>query len=245
MYSTSNLLNFEPFVDRCADVFDQRLNEFAASGKTFDMGHWFQCYAFDVIACITYGERFGFLDEGKDIDGAINHLWNTMYYSTTIGIFHEWHAPLWPLASRIPGTGGAGRQYVMNFVQGQLDKRRSERKKRDAESGHAGSKRQLEEGLPQDFLEKMLDAQEADPEKIELKDVFAMGQSNIIAGSDTTAISLCAILYYLIKYPRVMQKLRDEIKEKEESGECSKGRVTYKESLGMPYFQAVMREALR
>jgi cytochrome P450 len=245
MYSTSNLLNFEPFVDRCADIFTQRLAEFSQSGQTFDMGHWFQCYAFDVIACITYGERFGFLDEGKDIDGAMAHLWSTMRYSTLVGIFSELHKPLWPLASRIPGTGGAGRKYVMDFVQSQLEKRRFERKKRDVETGHAGTKRQLEEGLPEDFLEKMLNAQEQDPEKIKLADVFAMGQSNIIAGSDTTAISLCTILYHLIRDPRVLEKLRAELREKEEAGECSRTKVTYKESLGMPYFQAVVREALR
>jgi cytochrome P450 len=246
MYSTSNLLNFEPFVDLCADIFTQRLTEFSASGQSFDMGHWFQCYAFDVIACITYGERFGFLDEGKDIDGAMAHLWSTMRYSTLVGIFSELHKPLWPLACRIPGTGGAGRKYVMDFVQSQIDKRRFERKKRDVESGSAGTKqRQVEEGLPEDFLEKMLNAQEKEPEKIQIADVFAMGQSNVIAGSDTTAISLCTILYHLIRYPRVMEKLREEIEEKDAAGQYSEKRITYKESLGMPYFQAVMKEALR
>jgi hypothetical protein len=208
------------------------------------MGHWFQCYAFDVVAFITYGDRFGFLDEGKDIANAIGHLWKVMWYSTIVGIYAEWHRPLWPFTSKMPGTGGAGRQYIMNFVQAQLIKRQTERKKRETEAGVALAKQATKGGLPQDFLEKILNAREEDPTKITVADVHALGQSNIIAGSDTTAIILCSILYYLIKYPRTMEKLRAEIREKEEKGEYSE-KVTFKESLGMPYFQAVMKEAMR
>ena len=55
----SSLIHYESFVDRCADIFVNRLGEFADSKKTFNLGHWFQCYAFDVIGNITFGERFG------------------------------------------------------------------------------------------------------------------------------------------------------------------------------------------
>lgn len=61
MYSLSSLVSYEPFVERCVDLFINRLNEFAESetGEDIDLSYWFQCYAFDVIGCITYGERFG------------------------------------------------------------------------------------------------------------------------------------------------------------------------------------------
>ena len=94
----------------------------------------------------------------------------------------------------------------------------------------------------EDFLEKMLNAQEAEPEKISLMDVHSLGQTNVGAGSDTTALSLSAILYYLIKSPHILRRLRKEITEK---GNAGATRITYKESLEMPYFQAVMKEALR
>lgn len=72
-----------------------------------------------------------------------------------------------------------------------------------------------------------------------------IGLSNIIAGSDTTAISLSAILYYLLKYPNTMIKLREEIQKHEEEGRCSNPVITFKESQDMPYLQAVMKEAMR
>lgn len=55
----SSLVHYEPFVDDCAEIFNRRLNEFTGSKKPLNLGHWFQCYAFDVIGNITFGERFG------------------------------------------------------------------------------------------------------------------------------------------------------------------------------------------
>jgi hypothetical protein len=55
----TSLVHYEAFVDRCADIFCMRLREFAARGEEFNLGHWFQCYALDVIGDITYGQRFG------------------------------------------------------------------------------------------------------------------------------------------------------------------------------------------
>lgn len=96
----------------------------------------------------------------------------------------------------------------------------------------------------QDFLEKMTMARDKDPEKVTDYHLFMMGQSNVIAGSDTTAISLSAIMYYLLRSPAVLGRLRREIDEFTVQGRCS-ARVTFKESQEMPYFQAVMKEALR
>jgi hypothetical protein len=55
----SSLVSYEEFVDQSADVFFRRLGEFADRDAAFNMGEWFQFYAFDVIGQITYGQRFG------------------------------------------------------------------------------------------------------------------------------------------------------------------------------------------
>ncbi|KAK8137784.1 hypothetical protein PG984_001164 [Apiospora sp. TS-2023a] len=38
------------------------------------MGHWLQCYAFDVIGLITFSKRFGFLDRGEDVGGVMKAI---------------------------------------------------------------------------------------------------------------------------------------------------------------------------
>lgn len=59
MFSMSSLISYESYVDECVDLFAERLTEFSQVRQEISMSHWFTCYAFDVIGCITYGERFG------------------------------------------------------------------------------------------------------------------------------------------------------------------------------------------
>ncbi|KAL4876467.1 cytochrome P450 [Aspergillus karnatakaensis] len=234
LYSMSSLVHYEEFVDQCADVYFQRLSEFAERDVKFNLGEWFQFYAFDVIGEITYGQRFGFLDKGHDIDGTIGALQNLMAYSSLIGVYHEWHPRLFGPLSNFTWSGAGGRAYIMRYVQQKIAQH-SKEKKSDIEQGSLKT---------QTFLEKMVLARDKDPEKVTDYHVFMMGLSNVIAGSDTTAISLSAIMYNLLHYPAVLQKLRDEIDDFTAQGRCSE-KVTFKESQEMPYFQAVMKEALR
>lgn len=49
-YSMSSLVTYEAYVDNCTSLLKQRFHELAASEKgVVNMGHWLQCYAFDVI----------------------------------------------------------------------------------------------------------------------------------------------------------------------------------------------------
>lgn len=64
------------------------------------------------------------------------------------------------------------------------------------------------------------------------------------AGSDTTAITLRAIFYYLMKNPEMLNQLVQEIREFESQGELS-DIVTYAESQRMSYLQACIKEAMR
>jgi cytochrome P450 len=63
---------------------------------------------------------------------------------------------------------------------------------------------------------------------------------NSFAGSDTTAISLRAIFYYLIHNRHAYDKLLNEIHTTELSDI-----VSYAEASKMPYLQACMKEAMR
>ncbi|CAG7959279.1 unnamed protein product [Penicillium salamii] len=230
LYSMTSLVHYEPFVDHCADLFSERLNDFAENGKTFDIGYWFQCYAFDVIGNITFGERFGFLDEGRDINGAISALHKVIMHSTLIGVYPEWHPRLFGILSKFKSSGAGGRAYFIKFVQEKL-------KLRDKVGVES-------EGRTEDFVEKMMIARAKDPEKVTDYHLFIMGQSNVMAGSDTTAISLSAIMWHLLNYPETLRKLRDELDEFTSQGRCGAS-PSFKETQEMPYFQAVMKETLR
>lgn len=95
-----------------------------------------------------------------------------------------------------------------------------------------------------DFLTRFLEAKNEYPRVVDDAQVFSYTVSNMNAGSDTTAISLRAILYYTMKHLRVMQKLRQELNEAHETGQISNP-VSWKQSQELPYLDAVIKEALR
>ncbi|KAL2044528.1 hypothetical protein ABVK25_012408 [Lepraria finkii] len=65
----------------------------------------------------------------------------------------------------------------------------------DAEAGN---------GVPvkRDFLSRFLEAHKKDPSFIGEDRVLALTVANMFAGSDTTAITLLAVFYYLVKHPQ-------------------------------------------
>jgi cytochrome P450 len=155
-----------------------------------------------------------------------------MAYSTLVGIYPEWHPRLFGLLSKFKWSGAGGRAFIQKFVQEKI--RKHQEKKPDAEAGDTPR--------TQDFVEKLMLAREKNPEKVTEYHLSMMGQSNVAAGSDTTAISLSSIMWHLLQNPDTLHKLVAEIDDFTARGN---GNINFKESQDMPYFQAVMKEALR
>ena len=65
----------------------------------------------------------------------------------------------------------------------------------------------------------------------------------LVAGGDSTATLIKTTTLYLISNYRVLRKLRRELDEAERAGRISSPVVTNKESLQLPYLQAVVRRA--
>lgn len=163
-------------------------------------------------------------------------LQKVLMYSTLVGIYPEWHPRLFGPLSKLRLSGAGGRAYISKFVQEKI--RQHEAKKHDAGTTHDGTIQ------AQDFVEKVILARDKDPGKITDYHLFIMGQSNVTAGSDTTAISLSSIMWHLMHSPETLRRLRAEIDEFTAQGRCSDN-ITFKQSQDMPYLQAVMKEALR
>lgn len=207
----------------------QRFSEVAKLGRTIDLQHYLQCYAFDVIGEITFGNRFGFLDMGEDKEGVFSAIDHRGTYSTFVGIFPWIHQFLFPL---LPKTGGHG--YVFNYTLRQIENRKQSLK----DPRNAGR-----EGPP-DIMTKVLLAHEDNPQKMTRNDLITICQSNIGAGSDTTAITLSSVFYHLMKFPQSYQRLQSEIDTAAKDGRISDP-VTFKEAQELLYLQAVIKEALR
>lgn len=53
LYSLTNLLSYESFIDKCTAVLDDKFTKFAHEGRAVEMVEFLQFYAFDVIGAIT------------------------------------------------------------------------------------------------------------------------------------------------------------------------------------------------
>jgi cytochrome P450 len=95
-----------------------------------------------------------------------------------------------------------------------------------------------------DILSKLFDVQREKPEEFREADVTSMAASNIMAGSDTTAISVRAVIYHLLRNPEYKRLLLEEIDKQRKENKIA-DIVTLEQSKRMPYLQAVVQEALR
>lgn len=99
-----------------------------------------------------------------------------------------------------------------------------------------------------DLLSKFLAAHHAHPEFMSETLVQTMAVSMAFAGSETTAISLSAVFYFLLKHPQTLARLRSEIDDAARAGafeDTETGLVTWHESQRLPYLDACIKEAFR
>ncbi|TPR06625.1 Cytochrome P450 family protein [Aspergillus niger] len=227
MYSMTTLTSYEPFVDSCIGLFRRQLDQAGSSDSAVNLAHWVQCYAFDVIGYITFGERFGFLDNMLDVSNIMKNLDAAISAATYIGLF----IMLRPLIMKILRLMGLlGTDALADFAERNVKMGGSRKATYGAESI----------GSYSPMLNKLLEAKKAAPGKFTEWDIMANVISNVGAGSDTTAISLSAVFYFIYSNPETLQRLRDEI-----NVAGIDGIPRFSDTQSLPYFQAVLKECLR
>jgi len=224
-YAMESLKDLEPYVNNAVNVFLDNMAE--RQSQIIDMGKWVQLFAFDVIGEITFSKPFGFMDAAND-DGSFAQIEGALKSAAWIGQIpglYWLHDTLMPYIGNhlgITARHGSLRQFALREVTARQE-RGTDRK---------------------DILSKLLATHAENPETFDHNAVTSMATSNIFAGSDTTAISTRAIIYYLLKNPESKAKLVEEIDNRRKQGKLSSP-VSLAEADRMPYLQAVMYEALR
>ncbi|KAF4549640.1 Cytochrome P450-like protein 81 [Elsinoe fawcettii] len=242
-YAMSTLVQFEPLVDSTTSAFLEQLSKrFAVEGTVLDFGTWLQYYAFDVIGELTFSKRLGFVDGGKDIEGVIGSIERMLDYAAVVGqmpdldyvmiknpfrlLISKWG--LWQ--SDTPMVRFAKARYAERY----------------GSDGAALEKAEYNSQY-RDFLSRFTEAGKKDPEFVTQRQVLALTVANIFAGSDTTAITLRAIFYHLLKHPNDLATLRAEIDKAKEADEYTRtdGMFDWNQVRQLPFLDAVIKEALR
>ena len=106
------------------------------------------------------------------------------------------------------------------------------------------ARRRQNPGGKRDLVNRFFESHEKQPQDFTYTDVISMGTAQVAAGSDTTAASMNAIIYYVLKNQSVKSKLVAEIDEAWMKGELSNP-VRQDEAAKLHYLQAVINEGLR
>ncbi|KAL5385689.1 hypothetical protein PMIN06_008813 [Paraphaeosphaeria minitans] len=224
-YAMDTLKDLEPYVDYCLELLVEQLD--GRVGQKVDMAKRVHLFSFDVIGEITWSANFGFLTAGVD-DGTFETI-RTMGRSGSwlghVPYVFRMHELLKPYIGNWLGINnrhGAIRDFAMRETARRFE--------------NPGGKK--------DLINRFFDAHEKNPEEFTYTDVISMGATQVSAGSDTTAVSIRAIIYYVLRNPSVKAKLVAEIDEARRKGELSNP-IKHEEAAKLKYLQAVVSESLR
>ncbi|OAP61609.1 hypothetical protein AYL99_03812 [Fonsecaea erecta] len=233
IYSMSTILESEPYIDGCIDVFLDKMAQVARQGKEIDLGEWIQWYTFDVIGELFFGHQFGFLRDEHDYGRYIESLDTLLPGIALSCVLPAYIRPLHSSLGMLFPT-------IRNSVKGFDEIRAAGR------YWTSVRQQQMQSGSVErvDLLDKFFKVKE-DKAGWDVDDIQNEACVAIFAGSDTTAVAIRSILYHLMKDRACMDKLVAEIDDFDSRGLLGKPHLRYAEAIKMPYLVACCKEGMR
>ncbi|KAJ5609072.1 Benzoate 4-monooxygenase [Penicillium herquei] len=247
-FSAKSIGQFEQYIHANVKLFvDQwnKLAELETNPKTgyasIDALNWFNYLAFDIIGDLAFGAPFGMLKNGKDIAemrkspneppqyvAAVEVLNRRGEVSATLGCLPA----LKPYAKWIPDRFFTEGLAAVENLAGIAIARVNERVKPEVVANNTRV----------DLLAHLMEGRDETGEKLGREELTAEALTQLIAGSDTTSNTSCAILYWCVRTPGVvanLHKVLDEAIPKDVDV------PTYAMVKDIPYLQWVISETMR
>ncbi|KAK2044941.1 pisatin demethylase [Colletotrichum somersetense] len=222
-YSGREIENLENKLDENILRLFRLIDSYIDAGKPFDFGRKAQFFTLDVISDLAFGTPLGFMETDSDVHEYIKIMEESlpMFMATTVypWVIRLFASPLFrTLLPSEKDPLGLGK------VMGIAKKEAAER---------FGPDKKVQRDMLGSFIAHGLTQEEAESEII----------LQIIAGSDTVATTIRAIVLFVITNPRVHARLVAEISSATSSAHHPL--ITDAEARNLPYLQAVIKEGLR
>ncbi|KAK3370524.1 putative benzoate 4-monooxygenase cytochrome P450 [Podospora didyma] len=244
-FSAKSVSEFEPYIHSNLELFVKQWDNLIQRSRNpdgaahVDCLNWFNYLAFDVIGDLAFGAPFGMLSSGADMAEiraspdspptyapAIEILNRRGEVSAALGTLPE----LKPFAKYLPDPFFTqGLQAVQSLagiaiarVTSRLENPPAEKRK--------------------DLLMRLMEGRDDKGEPLGREELTAEALTQLIAGSDTTSNSSCALLFHVIRTPGVITKLQAEL---DAAIPASIDVPTFEMVKDLPYLQAVVNETLR
>ncbi|CAH0028196.1 unnamed protein product [Clonostachys rhizophaga] len=245
IFAPKSVVEFEPYVRQNLEEFtrqwDARIkNTSQRDGSAhLDCLSWFNYLAFDTIADLAFGKPFGMLSSGADIAEVRTSPTGPSIYAPAVEIINrrgEVSATLgclpWlkPYARWLPDPFFYKGLEAVERLAGIAVARVSDRLQNPPDIDR------------QDLLARLIKGKDDNGEPLGREELTAEALTQLIAGSDTTSNSSCALLYHVVRTPGVLQKLQQEIDQVVlDDVEVP----SYDQVKSLPYLEQVINETLR
>ncbi|KAF7556956.1 hypothetical protein G7Z17_g1011 [Cylindrodendrum hubeiense] len=226
-YSASKVRVMEPLVDKVLLEFCDHLQKrFVNPEKACDFGNWLAYFAWDFLGAVTFSKKFGYMEEGYDFDGTLAIADKAIDYLGVCGQM-PWldycldKNPVYPL----------GPPNIANVTRIAIERLTIRSKGEDTE---------FRPDRP-DFLQYFMESKESHPKFVNDTTIVGYTLLNLLAGADTTTITMKALFYYCLKNKPAWEKLQAEVRSNLQPGTPA----SHSAMRALPYLEAVINETLR
>ncbi|KAI1411318.1 cytochrome P450 [Hypoxylon sp. FL1857] len=245
-FAPKAIAQFEPYIHQNLEVFVDRWDELVqkapSAEKTayIDCLKWFNYVAFDTIGDLAFGAPFGMLKAGADmaevrmaVDSApvylpaVEILNRRGEVSATLGCLPQ----LLPYAKWLPDPFFSKGLAAVQNLAGIAIARVKDRLENPPDINR------------RDLLARLQEGRDDKGEPLCREELTAEALTQLIAGSDTTSNSSCALLYHVARTPGVLQKLQQELDTAVPNDHVKV--PEYDAIKNLPYLQNVINETLR
>ena len=189
-----------------------------------------------MIGDLAFGAPFGMLEKGKDFAEVKQPSGQTTYapaievlnrrgeVSGTIGCFPQ----IKPYAKYLPDPFFSQGMKAIQDLAGIAIARVNARLEKPSDRV--------------DLLARLMEGRDESGQKLGKEELTAEALTQLIAGSDTTSNTSCALLYHCLTHPNVVNKLRAELDEALPDIDAV---PTFASVRDLPYLDAVIKETMR
>ncbi|THH23060.1 hypothetical protein EUX98_g8119 [Antrodiella citrinella] len=191
--------------------------------ESLNLHTWLGYMSFDMMGEMAFSRSFHNVKSGTDATGMVHAIEGGVMQVAWVGHV-PWIQPLLGLLGKVLGEGWSWKA-LQNFGAETVRTRMTD----------GSSKR--------DLFHYLMDEDDLEAVKPQIQVVAVDGILAIIAGSDTAAVALSHTFYFLIRNPRAMKRLREEI-DSQYPG-ATDPTLDFAKQAEMPYLNACINEAIR
>ncbi|KAK4225379.1 Pisatin demethylase [Podospora fimiseda] len=228
-FTLGNVLTLEPHLNVVISDMIKEIDKRFVIGtpKDFEFGDWISFFTWDALSDATFSRRYGYLSSGTDHDQTI------LLASKSVSYFAVCSQMPWldsildknPIIRLGPPYLDTGLKIAMNALSDRL----------------AGNDKHYNPSRP-DYLHHFIQSKSTHPEYVSDRTILAYLVVNILAGADTTGITLTAIFHYVLSSPQCYAKLVQEVRE---LGFSKDEIIPYNKARQLQYLEACIREGMR